>query len=280
MKISIKTLFVRYKFQIIITFFLLSIESILLIFIPYSMGLALDSLVEKELEGLYVLGGVLLGILFFSTTRRLYDTRVYSTIYARLATLLIKEHKRKEVDESVIVMRSALVKELVDFFEYDLTKAFTSIVGVFGALFIIFYINVYVFLICIFSFLLVYLVYMLSQDKIYLTNQSLNKELENRLTVIQQRNSFMIPHFKRIAKNMIRLSDIESYNYIIIQLLIGVIITTSLFIGVESGLSTGVIFAMLTYVLNFSFEVLTLPVLFQQFIRLQEITNRINKESE
>lgn len=76
---------------------------------------------------------------------------------------------------------------------------------------------------------------------------------------------------------MIRLSDIESYNYILIQILIAFVIIGALFIGVKAKLSTGEIFAMLTYVLNFSFEVLTLPIIFGQTIRLKEIIYRINK---
>ncbi len=75
---------------------------------------------------------------------------------------------------------------------------------------------------------------------------------------------------------MIPLSDLESYDYIAVQLLIGTLIITSVFFGISAQLSTGAIFAMVTYLLDFSFEVLTLPLIFQQFIRLKEITNRID----
>ncbi len=277
MKISLKNLFSKYRMQILVTFILLTIESILLVLIPYAIGLSIDSLTNNNFDGLYILGSILFLILIFSTARRLYDTRVYSKIYALLCTSMIKKHKKDEVDTSIIVTRSTLIKELVDFFEHDLTEAYTSLVGILGALLMVFFISKTVFIICLVSMLLIFLVYILSEKKIFDENSILNTELEDRLNVIKNRNIFLVNHFRKIARSMVKLSDIESYNYIAIQLLIAVIIFGALFIGIESNLSTGEIFAMLTYVLNFSFEVLILPLIFQQFIRLKEITTRINK---
>jgi len=276
MTISLKSLYARYRMPISITFILLSLEAYLLVLIPLGIGWSIDALMQKSLEGVYLLGLILLGILIISTTRRMYDTRIYSKVYALLSTHLIKTHKRDGVDTSVIVTRSDLVKELVDFFEHDLTQAYTSLVGVIGALLMIAFLNLTVFGICVASFIIIALVYQVSEASIFDTNAQLNRELERRLNRIKDKNSLLIPHFRKISQSMIRLSDIESYNYIVIQILIAVILIVSIFIGMEASLSTGDIFALLTYVLNFSFEVLTLPIIFQQFIRLQEITQRIN----
>lgn len=280
MKVSLRNLFLKYKIQILFTFFLLTIESVLLVFIPYAIGLSIDSLSNGTFKGLYILGFVLLLILIFSTSRRIYDTRVYSKVYALLCTKLIKNHKKKNIDTSIIVTRSNLVQELVDFFEHNLTEAYTSLIGIFGALLMILYLDAYVFAVCLVSIIMISIIYQLSEKKIFKENEKLNTELENRLNTIKNKNIFLVNHFRRIAHSMIRLSDIESYNYIVIQILIGTVIFSALFIGVRSNLSAGDIFAMLTYVLNFSFEVLTLPIIFQQFIRLKEITNRINKEGK
>ena len=279
MKLSIKGLFLKYKMPISLTFLLLSLEAILLVLIPYALGLGIDSLSQDRFDGIYVLGVILFLLLLISTGRRLYDTRVYSKIYALLGVCLIKAHKKDQQEDSVIVTRSTLIKELVDFFEHDLTKAYTSLIGIVGALGMIIYLQLYVFLFCVVLMALIYWVYSLSQEKIFSYNAELNHELEKRLTMINRKNIFLVGHFKRIASSMIKLSDIESYNYVLIQLLIGLLLMGSLFIGMNAELSTGDIFALLTYVLNFSFEVLTLPVIFQQFIRLQEITSRISKGS-
>jgi ABC-type multidrug transport system fused ATPase/permease subunit len=276
MNISLKFLFYKYKVAISTTFLLLTFEAILLAMIPFGIGIAIDSLVKYDLEGIYILTGILFVILFVSTIRRMYDTRVYSTIYSILSTSLIKKHKKQNIDTSIVVTRSSMVQELVDVFEHDLTNAYTSLVGVFTALLMIFYINTAVALICIFAILLIILVYLLSEVKIYEENAKLNSELENRLNIINKNNIFLIPHFRKIKNSMVRLSDIESYNYIMIQILIAVMIISSIFIGMDMRLSVGEIFALVTYVLNFSFEILTLPVIFQQFIRLKEITTRIN----
>jgi ABC-type multidrug transport system fused ATPase/permease subunit len=274
--ITLKGLFLRFKWQITITFILLTFEAILIVLIPYAIGLSIDSLTQKEFDGIYILAFILLLLLIIGTARRLYDTRVYSKIYALISSTLIKKYKKEKRDPSIIVTRSTLVKELVDFFEHDLTEAYISLVGIVGALVMISFINIYVFLLSLGSFLLIFLIYGLSEKKIFTENANLNRELENRLNIIHGRNIFIVPHFKKIVTSMVKLSDIESYNYIVIELLIAVLIITSLLIGVNADLTAGHIFSMLTYVLDFSLEVLMLPLLFQQFIRLKEITNRIN----
>lgn len=277
MTITLKSLFSKYKFEISLTFTLLTMESILLVLIPYCIGLSIDSLNNNAFQGIYILAMVLFLILIISTCRRLYDTRVYSRIYALLCTSMIKHYKKNEVDTSTIVTRSTLVKELVDFFEHDLTEAYTSLIGIIGAIVMIFYLNSMVFLICLLSIILIFFVYKASEKKIFNENSHLNAELENRLNIIKSKNLFLMNHFRKITRSMIRLSDIESYNYAIIQVVIALVILGALFIGVKSDLTTGSIFAMLAYVLDFSLEVLILPIIFQQFIRLKEITSRINK---
>lgn len=277
MNFSLKALFLKYKTQISFTFILLTLESCLLAIIPFGIGLSIDSLKNDSGGGLYILLAIFFSILVISTSRRLYDTRIYSKIYALLCTSLIKNYKKEKINNSIIVARSSLIKELVDFFEHDLTEAYTSIITISGALVMILYLNSNIFILCFISTIIIGSIYKISENEIYEKNEELNNELEKRLTIINNRNIFIIPHLKKITKSMIKLSDIESYNYIFIQILISLVLIATLFIGIESGLSTGSLFAILTYVLNFSFEILTLPIIFQQFIRLKEITTRINK---
>jgi ABC-type multidrug transport system fused ATPase/permease subunit len=276
MNITLNNLFSKYKFEISLTFTLLTIESILLVLIPYSIGLSIDSLNNDSFRGIYILALVLFLILIMSTGRRLYDTRVYSRIYALLCTNMIKNYKKNAVDTSTIVTRSSLIKELVDFFEHDLTEAYTSLIGIIGAIVMIFYLNHIVFLICLVSLILIFFVYKVSEKKIFNENSNLNTELENRLNIIKSKNLFLMNHFRKITRSMIKLSDIESYNYVVFQVVIALVILGALFIGVKSDLTIGSIFSMLAYVLDFSLEVLILPIIFQQFIRLKEITARIN----
>lgn len=248
----------------------------MLVLIPYSIGLSIDSLNNDSFRGIYILALVLFLILIMSTGRRFYDTRVYSRIYALLCTNMIKNYKKNAVDTSTIVTRSSLIKELVDFFEHDLTEAYTSLIGIIGAIVMIFYLNHIVFLICLVSLILIFFVYKVSEKKIFNENSNLNTELENRLNIIKSKNLFLMNHFRKITRSMIKLSDIESYNYVVFQVVIALVILGALFIGVKSDLTIGSIFSMLAYVLDFSLEVLILPIIFQQFIRLKEITARIN----
>lgn len=276
MNISLKALFSKYKIPISLTFFLLTVEAILLALIPFGVGIAIDKLIENNINGISILLIILFLILVVSTGRRLYDTRVYGTIYALLGSKLIKNYKQNGIDKSKILTRSNLLKELVDFFEYDLTQSYTALIGLVTALVMVFYINSYVALVCIVSLIIIALIYKLSESHIYNENSNLNNELEKRLNLIEKKNIVIVNHFRAMKSSMIKLSDIESFNFIFIQILISIMILCSIIIAIESKLSVGQIFALVTYVINFSYEIIVLPVIFQQYIRLTEITDRIN----
>jgi ABC-type multidrug transport system fused ATPase/permease subunit len=274
---SIQSIFRRFKTKIGITFFLLILENAFKIIQPLILGIAINDLINNKNDGvwlfclLYSLGFIV------SVIRRYYDTRAYTFIYTKVVSEVTEIQQEKGISISVISARSSLIKELIDFFEHDIAQAFTSVISVVGSLIMLLYFDTSIFIASIISVVLLYLIYFLSYSKIYKFNVGLNDALENRVDVLESKDSKGIHnHFNGIAKWLIKLSDLDTLNFGIIEIILFILTIFSLYVSASAiDATAGSIFSVITYVLEFSTGVYMLPIVFQQVIRLKEISERL-----
>ncbi|CAL2104548.1 ABC transmembrane type-1 domain-containing protein [Tenacibaculum sp. 190130A14a] len=274
---SIISIFKKYKWKISLTFLLLVLENIAKVLQPLILGIAINDLINKKNDGLWLFC-ILYGIGFvIGAIRRYYDTRAYTSIYTNVATEIAEKQNEKQIEVSAIAARSALVKELVDFFEYDVTQAFTSAISVIGALVMLALFNWWIFGGCLLAIIIILLIYTFSSERIYKYNIGLNDELEHRINVLEKReHTGIFNHFKNIANWLVKMSDLETINFSIIEVVLFALAIFALYISASAVNATaGSIFSVLTYVLEFSGGVFMLPIIFQQIIRLQEISARL-----
>lgn len=274
---SIGTIFKRYKWRISATFLLLVLENTFKVLQPLVLGIAINDLIENSYDGLWLFCALYAVSFFVGIIRRYYDTRAYTYIYTNIASEIAEIQNDKEVPISSIAARSALVKELVDFFEHDVTQGFTSLISVVGALVMLLLFDWWIFAGCLLTIILIMIIYSLSRKKIYAFNIGLNDELEDRITILETKNQPQIfQHFKNISKWLVKLSDLETLNFSIIEILLFGLAIFALYVSASAiDASAGSIFAVLTYVLEFSGGVFMLPIIFQQLIRLREISSRL-----
>ena len=274
---SIKSIFKKYKWKISLTFLLLILENVAKVLQPLVLGIAINDLINGKNDGLWLFC-ILYGVGFIiGTIRRYYDTRAYTSIYTNVASEIAEIQNEKEVEVSSIAARSALVKELVDFFEHDITQAFTSTISVIGALIMLALFDWWIFGGCLITILVIILIYRFSTKRIYNYNIGLNDELEHRINILQKREqSGIFSHFKNIAKWLVKMSDLETINFSIIEILLFALAIFALYASASAtGATAGGIFSVLTYVMEFSGGVFMLPIVFQQVIRLREISSRL-----
>lgn len=274
---SLISIFKRFKWKISITFSLLFIENVFKVLQPLVLGIAINDLINKTNDGLWLFcilyaAGFLIGVI-----RRYYDTRAYTSIYMSVASEVADIQNQNQVSVSTIAARSSLIKELVDFFEYDITQAFTSLISVVGALILLALFDWWIFAACLLTILLILIIYSISNTKIYNFNIGLNDELEHRITILEKRERTGIEnHFKNISKWMVKLSDLETLNFGIIEIILFILAIFTLYLSASAvNASAGSIFSIMTYMLEFSTGIFMLPIVFQQVIRLQEISTRL-----
>lgn len=275
--VSITGLLSRFKGKISFTLFLVLAESILSLLYPLFIGFAINGLLEKDLGGIYMLGGLGVLGLVVGSGRRFYDTRAYSDIYVKISDEMVTREQAKESSISKISARASLLTEFVEFLENSMPMILESIIGVLGVLIIIFTLNLSVFWASIGLFALMIAIYLLSGKANFRFNEKYNNEIENQVeALVSQDMGIIRKHFKAVTHWNIKLSDLETWNYAAIWLGIIGLLAYAPIVVIDSGIiNYGLVFSILMYVFQYVESLLTLPFFIQQIIRLQEISLRL-----
>ncbi len=183
-KITLKHLLRRFWKNISLTWILVILEGIAILFFPLVIGWTVDDMVHQKMDGLLQLLGLCLFLVVVGAGRRFYDTRVYSGIYKKVSNEMVLREKERKTSISKISARATLFTEFVEFLENSLPDIFNHMVGIAGTLIIIVFISPTVFWVCLAGAALVAVIYLLSQNRIFGLNKEQNDELEKRVDVI------------------------------------------------------------------------------------------------
>ncbi len=275
--LSLKTIFLRFKWRISFTFSLVFIETLLDLLYPLFIGWAINDLLAGKYDGVYLLVTLGVASILIGSARRFYDTRIYAGIYKTITPEMVSREKLRGQSTSTIAARSQLLTEFVEFLENAMPEVIGSMVGLVGVLMIISALNINVFAACLLLLGLILLIYMLTGSLNYRLNAGYNGELENQVGMIEQQNMKSLKaHYHKLMSWNIKLSDLETGNYFLIWLGVVALFAYSPVAAIGQGeLNYGLIFSLMMYVFEFIEKAATLPLYLQQIIRLKEISTRI-----
>lgn len=275
---SLGTLFKRFKGKISLTLLLVIADATANLLIPLFMGFAINGLLASNYNGLISLAILGFVSLLLGSGRRLYDTRIYAGIYTTVTSELVEKEQAKNSSVSKITARANLFTEFVEFLENSLPEIVNNFIGLFGTLLVVLSLNRNIFIACVIATLFVVVVYWLSSNRNFLLNKGYNDELEKQVDVLTSANKTGIDrHFKNVMRWNIKLSDFETSNFAIVWGGMIILLLYAIIIAVNSGITAyGTIFSLLVYVFQYIESVLTLPLYYQQLVRLNEISSRLN----
>ncbi|WP_113923278.1 ABC transporter six-transmembrane domain-containing protein [Cognataquiflexum aquatile] len=270
-----KKIFLRFKNRLSVTFGLLILESIGELLFPLVIGFAIDDLLNKSYEGLFQLSILGFFTILIGAVRRLIDSRFYGYIFVNLGTELAKSQSK--LSPSKKSAQLSLLNEIVEFLENSMPSLFTYVVGLFGTMFILFKLNLPVAIGCLISSFITLGVYIATSSKTTRLNSGWNDEFEKRVDVMTKNNDAeTVQHLQRFMKWNIRLSDLETVNYSLAWLTaIGLLVFTVMTTSIES-IEYGAIFSVVMYVYQFIEGYTEVPLHYQEWLRLREISSRIN----
>ncbi len=271
----------RYRLVIAGTLTLIALENILRVFEPLMLGLAIDGLLVGSRRELFLFVIVAGAGLVTGVARRLYDTRVYGRIFREICTETVARENQRDSPVSRISARTGFVAEFSEFFEYFLPAALTSILGLVGAVIMLFTLSATVGAVALLAGIFAGLVFYFTRRRVEMFNVGLNDQTEKQVDILATRNPLSIQeHFSSIVRWRILLSDLEAFNFgAIFAMTIGLSgFAAYQLIAIEQA-SEGTIFASLTYILQFSEAVIILPYTYQQFIRTKEIGQRLSAQT-
>jgi ABC-type multidrug transport system fused ATPase/permease subunit len=203
------------RWRIALTYGVTLLENLFYLFYPWTIGLAIDGLLADEglpaLVPLVAIWGLHIAI---SAARQVYDTWVFARIHAEIATATITRQRLAGIDTPEIAARSAMSRELVDFFEREVPTLITSALGLVGGTAMLFWYDWQVGLVVTVWMVPVTVVYTLMGRRAHRLNRDLNDETEREVDLIHRsRFGPLASHFRRRGRLRVRLSNTEARSW-------------------------------------------------------------------
>jgi ABC-type multidrug transport system fused ATPase/permease subunit len=272
---QLKTLYSQNRLRLWVTYGLTLLENIAGVLQPLVIGHAINTLLDKRYDGVIVFAVFWVVYVGMSTLRRVYDTRTFTHIYGQFATGVVLRQHEQGVEASKVIARSTLAKEFVDFFERDVPNMMTSVIGLIGAVVMLFVYDLYLGLFSLVLFLPLVVINYFNARRSFKLNQHLNDELEREAEVILSKQPAQVQqHYSLLAKWRVKLSNLEATNFSLMEVFILGLVIAVLVRTASLDVRAGDIYAVLAYVYNLIGGLDAVPALVQQLSRLRDIGRR------
>jgi ABC-type multidrug transport system fused ATPase/permease subunit len=270
-------IFDRYRLPILLTYGLTLLENVFELLYPFATGVAINGLLNGDYSSLLLILSVWLAHLTSGTSRKVYDTYIFTRIYGDVATAVVLEQNARGVPTSQIVARSALSRELVDFFERDFPLIITTLIGFAGALVMLFLYDLRIGLYSLALLGPLFLINHLYARHSHGLNRTLNDELEREVDILTSRRAEGVrEHYRLLADCRVRLSNAEAANWGVMELFVialagGVVIRAVALPDAQAG----DIYAIISYLWSYVGSLDNVPFTVQQLSRLRDIGHRM-----
>ncbi len=241
---------------------------------PLAIGRGIDAVLRDSPRGLYELAGLGIVAMAIATARRLVDSRAYARIYARLGEALILREPGRSTSE--LTARLGMLREMVEFFENSLPNLLNSTVGLGGTILILSALNPTISIGCLGVGGVTAAIYALTGRLTTRYNRGLNDEHERQVDAVGSGDPLRVgQHLHDLMRWNIKLSDLEAANFGVVWLLMMGLLVFSVSAAADATTEYGSVFAVVMYVFQFGDSVILLPLYYQQWLRLREISGRI-----
>ena len=278
---KLKVMFKENWKSIMFSYSLFMINSILMVMYPKILGNSIDHLIAKDYSYIWYLVSTFVAIMFFGYISRIYDTKVFSGIYRRFAS--IETHKQIEgnVETTKINGRLTLMHYIVQFFERDMLVVLQTIVGLVGAIYFLSLVSLPIVGFLLISAVLIIIVTAYFSPKIANITSQYNDLSEEQTDVISTRKISSINNLlKRGQKLSLKLSGLDAKFSIWIQAIVYGSVTALLtYYVMYNKVSVGSVFSTYRYMFDFCNALLGLPTILTSYINIKDVIQRLETEN-
>lgn len=278
----LKRLMKEHRWRLVLTYVLFSLEMLGALMRPFFLGEAVNDLIKGSYRGLFMLSGVHLAWVAIGTLRHRFDTRTYSAIYTSLVTkFLSRRIHRAEV--SKLSAHTNLARDFVDFLEFDLVYVVEAAYNLLGSMILLYFYDGSVVLLCLAILVPVMTISYFYGKRMKTLNRRKNDELEKQVDIIASGDRKKIHHhFNTLRHWQVRISDQEAWNFGVMELMVMVVIGSSLLLTSAHGetVMAGSLIGIYNYILKFVSGLDTIPYTVQRITALNDITRRIQLQEE
>ena len=263
----------RFAGRLTLTMSLVVLEAVGWILFPLFIGRAIDSVLAGSTRGLHELAALGIGTMLIAIFRRLVDSRAYSRIYVGLGEEIVGGDA--DSDTSTRTARLGMLREIVEFFENSLPALVNSVLGLAGTVLILWLLNIPVFLGCVVVAVATMTLYAVTGRLTTRYNEGYNDQYERQVDAVGSGDAVQLGrHLRAMMRWNIRLSDLEAANFGVNWVFMTGLLVFAVAAAAEQTLEYGAVFAIVMYVFQFVESMLGIPLYYQQWLRLREISGR------
>lgn len=278
---KLKVMFKENWKSIMFSYSLFMINSILMVMYPKVLGDSIDHLIAKDYSYIWYLVSTFVAIMFFGYVSRIYDTKVFSGIYRRFASIETHKQIEGDVETTKVNGRLTLMHYIVQFFERDMLVVLQTIVGLVGAIYFLSLVSW-----TIVGFLMITSVLILGatfyySPKIANITSLYNDLSEEQTDVIGTRNISSINNLLRRGQHLsLKLSNIDAKFSIWIQgIVYGSVAALLTYYVMYNKVSVGSVFSTYRYMFDFCNALLGLPTIITSYINIKDVIKRLETEN-
>ena len=274
-----KAIFLKHKWQLVLTYSLFSIEMMALLLQPDYIAKAIDGLIYGRNTALFELIGIYIVWVAVGTIRHRVDTRTYTGIYTSFVSRLLSR-KYDEKDVSKLSAHSNLAREFIDFLEFDLVYVIEAAFNIIGSLIMLCFYDIKVVFICLVVMIPVTISSYFYGKKMNKLTRKRNDELENQVDIIGTSNPLSIKrHYNKLRLWQIKISDQEAWNFglmgIIVTAVIAVSLYTTSWLTHKEEIAASSLIGIFFYVKRYCDGLDTIPYSVQRLANLTDISKRM-----
>lgn len=263
-----------YRRRIALSVLLAAAEAGGQVVLPFLIGIALDDYIDGSYRGLVLLASIGMITMLLAVVRRLHDARLYARIYEKVAADTLE----RETGLSERTARLNMLREVVDFLEFSMPMLIADLSAFFGTLAFLAALSLPVFVGALILSVLIATIYAATTRRTVMLNRRYNDEYERQVDVLGRNDVARVRrHVGLLNRWTIKLSDVDTSNHALsltltIALQVFAIITIA-----RQDMEEGAVLSIVLYVFEFSATAPYLPETWQEYLRLREILQRLQK---
>ena len=271
-------IFRRYRWSLLLIYFLIVICEVTYLFLWQILGLAIDGL----LVGDYFYLGLLFCLNIFGNLfhyrRMVYDTKVYMRIYNDIVYSYLG---KCELDVSSKVARTEMAGDIVNFFENDVAYYIARFIHIFGSIYFIFYLKFDVGIVVLCSIIPIVIIVYKFYFKIGQITSVIHNHMEYKVSVMEGGDILGIRGFFERRRRLFEINSLLQARHwfsLNIVRLIFLVVAIVIFTYSNGGLTQGQTISMYMYINEFLFSLMVIPVAVEAFMRIKDVIKRISHD--
>ncbi len=284
----LRDLFKQYRGKISFAVILVIIENVAWILEPYLLGLVIDGLIDKEYIdptvnnfwpifawiGLFVVNSSV------GSYRRVYDTKVFTFIFTKIATYVSQNSLEKNLSVSQTAARAELSYQYIAFLQYRMPEIVETTISIFGAVIAMYLFDWRISLTCFIIIFPLYIINKFYVKKVSVHQKEYHDKYEDVVDVISTRDPKHVEqYYSNLAKPQVKISNWSALNFGLMRVVLLAIFMAVIYISIElDECSAGELFSIVAYLWTFVTASEALPELMESWTSLQDISRRLKKE--